>query len=123
MPAAHVFVDETKTRGLLLAAAAVAAENLHHQQRRECLRAMMADLSLVGTRMLVLELDESVVEVDERVLYEQKRLLGCPNLRFEHLRAHAEPLLAIPDAVAWCWQRGGQWKARVRELVTEIRVA
>jgi hypothetical protein len=30
--------------------------------------------------------------------------------------------LALPDAIAWCLQRGGHWKDRVRELVGEIRI-
>lgn len=169
-----MFVDETKSRGLLLTAAAVLPGDLqtarsemrsllrsgqrrlhfakeqdgrrkkildvidelgpevvlydgsrhaHHQQRRACLEAMMVDLSANGTRMLVLELDDSVVRHDEQVLYEQKRRLACVDLRFEHLRAHAEPLLAIPDAVAWCWQRGSHWKTRVQNLVVEVRIA
>ncbi|MDQ3578737.1 MAG: hypothetical protein M3443_14320 [Actinomycetota bacterium] len=145
---AHVFVDETKSRGLLLTAAVVLSGDLrvarremrglvmhgqrrlhftkeqdsrrkaildtieslrpqvliydgsrhrHHRQRGECLRALMVDLAANNVERLVLELDESVIALDERVLYEQKRLLGCTDLRFEHLRAHSEPLLAIPE--------------------------
>lgn len=92
------------------------------RQREICLRALMADLAARDTRMLVLERDEKTLHLDEVVLAEQKRRLQCPQLRYEHMRAREEPLLAIPDAIAWCWQRGGPWKARVRELVTEVRV-
>jgi len=42
--------------------------------------------------------------------------------RGECLRAHSEPLLAIPDAIVWCWQRGGHWKARVSAMISEVRV-
>lgn len=171
MPAAHVFVGETKSRGLLLTAAAAPPSDLHtarkqlrslvlpgqrrlhftkeqdgrrkkildvvcelapvvtlydgsahphHVQRGARLRALMTDLAAAGTRVLVLERDDSVAEVDSRVLYEQKRQLGCHDLRFEHQHARSEPLLAIPDAIAWCWQRGGPWKDRVRELVVNM---
>lgn len=92
------------------------------RQREICLQALMVDLAASGTRMLVLERDEKTVQLDEGVLAKQKRRLHCPELRYEHLRAREEPLLAIPDAIAWCWQRGGSWKSRVRELVTETRV-
>ncbi|GGR66143.1 hypothetical protein GCM10010169_07020 [Micromonospora fulviviridis] len=43
------------------------------------------------------------------------------SLRCEHLRAYEECLLAIPDALAWCWARGGPWRSAVRGLVTEVR--
>lgn len=92
------------------------------RQREACLQSLMADLAAAGTRMLVLERDEEMLKLDARVLDDQKRRLDCPQLRYEHLRAREELLLAIPDAIAWCWQRGGGWKTRVRELVTEIQV-
>lgn len=31
-------------------------------------------------------------------------------------------LLAVPDAIAWCWAKGGQWRDRVQLLVTEVRL-
>ncbi|RZS37800.1 hypothetical protein EV193_105359 [Herbihabitans rhizosphaerae] len=26
----------------------------------------------------------------------------------------------MPDAIAWCWNRGGDWKNLIRPLVTEV---
>jgi hypothetical protein len=170
---AHVFVDETKSSGLLLTAAAVlpgdlttarrtiralvlpGQRRLHfihesdgrrkkildvilelrpavtlydgsahpwRRQREACLEALVADLAADGSGMLVLERDDSVLDLDRRLLYQRVRQLGCADvLRYEHHRAHEEPLLAVPDAIAWCWQRGGHWRSRVRELVN-VRV-
>lgn len=73
-------------------------------------------------QMLVLERDDSILRLDRQLLYQQVREHDCVELEYRHLRAHEEPLLAIPDAIAWCWQRGGPWRDRVRELVTEVRV-
>jgi hypothetical protein len=28
-----------------------------------------------------------------------------------------ELMLAVPDAIAWCWAKGGVWKARIRPVV------
>lgn len=174
MRRAHVFVDETKQRGLLLTAAAVLPGDLRsarkqlrglvlprqhrihffresdarrkqildatcdlaptctlydgsahpsRRQREACLRALVADLANAAAQMLVLERDDSILELDRRVLYRATRELDCTELRYEHLRAREEPLLTIPDAIAWCWQRGGHWRDRVRELIADIRQA
>jgi len=96
----------------------------HHrrQQREACLDGLVADLAAAGTRMVVLETDESVIELDRRTLYRSARQHGCQGiLEYRHLRAHEEPLLAIPDAIAWCWQRGGPWKTRAQEFVEVVR--
>jgi hypothetical protein len=37
------------------------------------------------------------------------------------MRAYEESLLAIPDAIAWSWAKGGHWRARVSEIVTDVR--
>lgn len=81
----------------------------------------VTDLATTHAARVVLELDEVVRNIDRNVLYRSIRATGTTDLRYEHLRAHEEPLLAIPDAIAWCWSRGGTWRARVRELVDTIR--
>jgi len=43
------------------------------------------------------------------------------SLNIAIFEGHEEPLLAMPDAIAWCWQRSGEWRHRIRELVTEVR--
>ncbi|MFB9685792.1 hypothetical protein [Amycolatopsis plumensis] len=97
----------------------------HHRrrQREACLDLLIADLATTGARMLVLETDESVLELDRRALYRATRRHGCPALEYRHHRAHEEPLLAIPDAFAWCWQRGGPWKARAKDFVVAVNFA
>ena len=68
-----------------------------------------------------LEQDDSLIESDRRVLYERVRVAGCEHtLRYEHKAAHEECLLAIPDAVAWCWAKGGEWRRRAEPIVAEI---
>jgi hypothetical protein len=170
----HVFVDETKDRGFLLAAAALAPgdlvaarqavrrlilprqRRLHFKQesdarrgeivgvllrlgaqvviydgsaarsekaaRRACLVELVADLGKDAAHRVVIERDDSVIDFDRRLLYEQVRVAGIVGtLRYDHLRAHEECLLAVPDAVAWCWAKGGRWRARIAPMVAEIR--
>ena len=92
------------------------------RQREACLCRMVADLAARDVRLLVLERDESIEELDKKLLYRRVRELGCADtLVYRHQRAREEPLLMIPDAIAWCWQRGGQWRARVDSMVSEVR--
>jgi len=91
--------------------------------RRECLHAVVTDAAAAqGETRLVLEQDDSLVSWDSQRLIESARATGCRDrLRYDHLRASAEPLLAVPDAVAWCWARGGHWRRRVDPVVTLVR--
>lgn len=167
----HVFVDETKNRGYLIAAAAVlppevnlarrtveglcrpgqrrihftkekdsrrrqiitavAALNVRvdiydasacHDRiaRTRCLEALTENLAGQGRVRLVLERDDSVLAHDKRVLFERVRKTGATELEYLFLRAHEECLLSIPDAVAWCWAKGGSWRTAVRPMIDQI---
>ncbi len=92
------------------------------ERRAACLRALVADAAGRGNGMLVLEQDDSLVRWDNQQLIEFTRAAGCRNtLRYEHRRAAAELALAMPDAIAWCWAKGGDWRRRVEPVVTTVR--
>lgn len=92
-------------------------------QRDACLECLIDDLADTRAQMLTLATDDSVVDADKKLLYQRVRKAGCAEtLRYRHLRPHEEPLLTIPDAIGWCWNRGGQWKQRVAPLVS-VRAA
>lgn len=170
----HIFVDETKERGFLLAAAVL--DNAHltaaratvsrlvfrgqrsihfckerDERRRQilrvlrdlpaevviydatayrnvkpardaCLRGLVVDASKVAAERLVLDLDTSCLDSDRSLLGRELGLAGMAGrLRYDHLKAHADHLLAIPDAVAWSWAKGGEWRATVQRMVVEVR--
>ncbi|WP_157524300.1 hypothetical protein [Jiangella alkaliphila] len=87
--------------------------------RLACLERLVPDLAAAGVQRLVIERDDSLVEADRRLLY-QAGLDYAPELAYTHLRAKEDLLLCVPDAIAWCWSRGGQWRARVAAYTTEI---
>ena len=90
--------------------------------REACLRAVIVDVAAAGHRMLVVEQDDSLLWWDRQRLIEITRDVGCrETLRYEHRRAEQDMLLAVPDAIAWCWAKGGRWRDRVQPLVAEIR--
>jgi hypothetical protein len=128
----HFFKENDPRRNKILAAIAAlgvqaviydgsAAAN-EKDARRACLAELVADLAKTSARRLVIERDDSVIEFDKRLLYQHVRAAGvADDFRYDHMRAHEECLLAIPDAIAWCWARGGQWRLKVKSIVTEVR--
>jgi hypothetical protein len=46
--------------------------------------------------------------------------LAKTSIRYDHADRRSDALLWIPDAIAWCWQRGGEWRDKVRDAVTEV---
>ena len=69
---------------------------------------------------IVLELDESAREHDERLLSNSVKLIqGKREMQWEHRQRHQEPLLWVADAVAWCLNRGGEWERMVRPMIVQ----
>ncbi|MEU8299274.1 hypothetical protein AB0C04_18570 [Micromonospora sp. NPDC048909] len=92
----------------------------HKKARDACLRSLVAGAG--KAERLVLELDESRLKADRELLNLELRQTGlAAQLRYDHLRAHDDCLLAIPDAVAWSWAKGGQWRAMVSPLVRNVQ--
>lgn len=90
--------------------------------RGQCLTAVVRDAAAGAERLLV-ERDESTYDFDRRTLFDAVRLHGCADtLTYAVVAAHADPLLWIPDAVAWCWAAGREWRATVEPLCVENEV-
>jgi hypothetical protein len=89
--------------------------------RRRCLDQIVADLAAMSAHRLVIEQDDSLVRSDQEALYQAVRSSGVEGqLVYEHMSPRLEPLLWIPDALAWCWAKGGIWKDRVTPLVDDV---
>lgn len=92
------------------------------QRRAACLYALVEDHAAVGGARIVLDEDETMVRFDNQRLIEYTRAAGCRDtLHYEHKRSHSDALLAIPDAIAWCWAKGGQWRTLISPAVTTTR--
>ncbi|GHJ10664.1 hypothetical protein TPA0907_50310 [Micromonospora humidisoli] len=88
--------------------------------RDACLAGLVEYAAKTSAARLVIERDDSTLKADQRLLFDEVRRAGIAGqLRYDHLKAHEECLLAIPDALAWCWARGGHWRTAVRAVVTE----
>jgi hypothetical protein len=72
------------------------------------LQALVEDAGQQQT-LIVIEQDDSIIQWDRRFLYQAVRAVNqADRIRYEHDRAKSRPLLAVPDAIAWCWARGGE---------------
>ncbi|GAA1742680.1 hypothetical protein [Aeromicrobium alkaliterrae] len=90
-------------------------------RRARALRAVVALTAEGPSGNLVLDLDRTMLARDRRVLSSALREFSADHLSYAHLPFSAEPLLAIPDVVAWSWARGGEWRARIQPLIRDHR--
>ncbi|HWB34749.1 MAG TPA: hypothetical protein VHA75_01865, partial [Rugosimonospora sp.] len=82
---------------------------------------LTVDLAKAGVTRLVIESREGRDHIDRRTIYTALQSLGVPpSLRYEHLRGHEEPLLWIPDAIAWAYGAGGDWRRRISSLLEGV---
>ena len=59
---------------------------------------------------------------DRRAIAATLQRLRAPGdaLSYEHFQPHEDPALWIPDAVAWCFGAGGDWRRRIDPLVDKV---
>jgi hypothetical protein len=91
--------------------------------RAACLRLLIDDLATVpDDTLVIIEQDESLVHSDRQLLYQAVRAVDrADSLRYDHRRRETELLLGIPDAIAWCWAKGGQWRTLIGPTVSKVR--
>ena len=86
--------------------------------RTRALLGLAERAAIVRASRLIIEQDDSLVHADRRTLFTVLRGTGVTYL---HQRPSTEPLLWIADAMAWCWQHGPQWRARIEPMVRDVR--
>ncbi len=92
----------------------VAKHHDHRAARATILSKVAADLQVQGVRDLTLESREGQDHHDRAAIF---RSLGrASSLYYRHARPTDEPLLWVPDSVAWAFGRGGEWLRRLDQL-------
>jgi hypothetical protein len=93
------------------------------QARDAIIGQLTDDVAAMGAVRLVLEQDDSIVASDKQIIIERLDKAGSRELlRYDHQRAHEEPLLSVPDALIWAWAKGGNWRKLVQPLISEVIV-
>lgn len=80
--------------------------------RRRCLEVIVRDAGDEVER-LVIERDESTLIRDRATLHAACQRFGHYDLRWELMVPKLDPLLWVPDAVAWAWVKAGLWRRSV----------
>jgi hypothetical protein len=90
--------------------------------RDECLNRLTTALAAEGLRRLVIESCDQDVR-DRQVVGDSLATAGLlPAVELVHHRASDEPLLWLPDIVAWAYGKSGSWRERLSPLpLTEMR--
>lgn len=91
-------------------------------RRARCLEALVEDAAKHDRVKIVFDLDESLRSWDRQRMIELTRPAGLrERITYEHQTRHGELLLAVPDAIAWCWARGGEWRTRIQPIIADVR--
>ncbi|WP_433178420.1 hypothetical protein [Actinoallomurus sp. CA-150999] len=88
--------------------------------RRECLAALVFDLVDRQAGRLVIESRETMDHFDRSCIAQTLRK-ASEHLGYAHLRPHEEPGLWLPDALAWAYGAGGDWRRRVQPIIEHTR--
>ena len=91
-------------------------------RRARCLDALVTDAAQLDAVSIVFDLDRSLASWDRQRMIELTRAADAQDrITYRHSSRHEEQMLAIPDVVAWCWARGGDWRRRVEPVVIAVR--
>jgi hypothetical protein len=100
----------------------VQASSHRARVREEGVARVVAHAIVLSASRVVFELDESYRSRDRLVV---ASVLGPhdPETRptYHHLKAAAEPLLWLPDLVAWSWSKSAAWRRLMADLGISIR--
>lgn len=87
-----------------------------HERRARALTRLLATLDGAEAHF-VFDRDATMERFDRRFL----STVPTPSRpTYVHYGRHEEPLLALPDVIAWCWARGGDWRRRVDRLAIRV---
>lgn len=88
--------------------------------RQLCVGRCLQDVLDRGGQRLIFDSREQQDVSDRATIYrELGSRLSALRFTYAHLNSKSVPELWIPDAVAWCYGAGGDWKRRVAGIITE----
>jgi hypothetical protein len=92
------------------------------ERRQRCLESIVDVAAMGDEAQLILDLDETLQQWDrQRLANAVYRSQARGRVTYRHQAFGTELLLSLPDAVAWSWMRGGEWRRRIASLVSDVR--
>lgn len=87
--------------------------------RSLALEAMFVKGQIFNAQLITFDTSNSLQQ-DRRIISEVSRNKGINIPHYRHMNSRHEPLLWLPDIVAWCYGRGGPWRDAIEPLVDEV---
>jgi hypothetical protein len=91
--------------------------------RDDCLRVLVPELTARKVGRLVVESCGQDREDNLAIRDAVAKLSDDERPRYLHASPAAEPLLRLPDIVAWAYGRGGEWRARATSTLSKVLAA
>lgn len=100
---------------------AVRAPSLSMRRARDlALREVVGQLVELGVSRLIVESCDQDRQDAQVIGDSLASLRAIGRMELHHLRPYDEPLLWIPDAVAWAFGKDATWRRRVEPLITRV---
>lgn len=91
--------------------------------RATCLSRLLVDLGADSPPPVRLSLESSDGQ-DKRdrelIVAHRYAAPALDGMTYEHMRPHEEPLLAVPDVLAWAYGAGGDWRRRIGGVLDKV---
>jgi hypothetical protein len=86
--------------------------------RMQCLEAVINYFA--DSDVAVLTLDRSNTMGRDAKVLSNFKMTQDRFVTYRHIPSHQEPLLWLPDIVAWSYARGGHWRESVQPIIREV---
>ena len=87
--------------------------------RAAAMETLVTNSWILDVQLITFDTSNSIQQ-DRRSIAEAAKRSGVTVPHYRHMNARHEPLLWIPDIIAWCYGRGGTWREAVEPLVEEV---
>ena len=87
--------------------------------RKQALEQACSHTFLQDAQLITLDSSNSITQ-DRQTIAQATTVKNLNFPHYRHMNSRHEPLLWLPDIIAWCYGRGGTWRDAVEPLVTEV---
>jgi hypothetical protein len=91
----------------------------HSMARAAAITRAVTHAAFANSQLVTFDLSNSLTQ-DRQVIREVPQVSNLNIPHYRHMNSRHEPLLWLPDIIAWCYGRGGTWRDAVEPLVTEV---
>jgi hypothetical protein len=91
----------------------------HSMARASAISRAVTHLAFSDSQLVSFDLSNNLAR-DRQVIQQTARTMSASIPHYRHMNSRHEPLLWLPDIIAWCYGRGGTWRDAVEPLVAEV---